>query len=109
MLFFNKTFLILQIYTYLIFIIIWVSNYMSPYFLTNYLIIFTSQPIYCTWNQFKCENLDNSNYDNSYDSGDFSYACVIMHQYSGKKTKNVKNGYISFYKQLYMFFCMIIS
>ncbi len=62
-----------------------------------------------TWNQFKCENLDSSNYDNSYDSGDFSYACVIMHQYVGKKTKNVKNGYISFYKQLYMFFCMTIS
>lgn len=43
-----------------------------------------------TWNRFKCENLDNS-----YDIGDFSYACVIMHQYFGKKTKNVKNEYIS--------------
>jgi hypothetical protein len=52
---------------------------------------------------------DNSNYDNSYDSGDFSYACVIMHQYFGKKSKNVKNDFISSYKQLYMFFGMIIS
>ncbi len=37
------------------------------------------------WNQFKCENLDNSNYDNSYGDGDFSHAYVIMHQYFGKK------------------------
>jgi hypothetical protein len=33
-----------------------------------------------TWNQFKCEILDISNYDNSYDNGDFSYACAIMQQ-----------------------------
>ncbi len=35
-----------------------------------------------TWNQFKCEN-----FDNSYGAGDFSHAYVIMHQYFGKKPK----------------------
>jgi hypothetical protein len=29
-----------------------------------------------------CENLDNSNYDNSYDDDDYYY--VVMHQYFGK-------------------------
>jgi hypothetical protein len=37
------------------------------------------------WNEFKCENLDNSNYNNSYGDGDFSCAYIIMHQYFGKK------------------------
>jgi hypothetical protein len=58
-----------------------------------------------TWNQFKCENLKNSNYDNSYGGSKFSHAYVIMHEYFGKKTKNEKNEYKSFYRQLDMFSC----
>jgi hypothetical protein len=39
-------------------------------------VCFWSLPnIKSTWNPFKCENLDNSNYDNSYGGGDF-FACV---------------------------------
>ncbi len=34
----------------------------------------------CTWNKFKCENLDNSNHEHSYGGGDFSHAYVITHQ-----------------------------
>jgi len=30
------------------------------------------------------KNLDNSNYDNLQDGGDFSHAYVIMHKYFGK-------------------------
>jgi hypothetical protein len=30
----------------------------------------------------------------------FSHVYVIMHQYFGKKTKNEKNEYISFYRQV---------
>jgi len=39
----------------------------------------------------------------------FSHSYVIMHEYFGKKTKNGKNEYISFYRQFDMFSCMIIS
>jgi hypothetical protein len=49
------------------------------------------------WNKFKWEILDNSNYDHFHGGGDFSRAYVIMHKYFGRKTKNVKNEYISFY------------
>ncbi len=61
------------------------------------------------WNKFKWEILDNSNYDNFHGDGDFSHEYVIMHKYFGKKTRNVKNEYISFYIQLNMFSCMTIS
>jgi hypothetical protein len=42
------------------------------------------------WNKFKCENLNNSNYDNSYGGGDFSHEYVIMHQYVGQKNQKCK-------------------
>jgi hypothetical protein len=60
------------------------------------------------WNQFKGENLDDSNYDSSCGGGDFSHAYVIMHQYFGKKFKMQKNEYMNFYKQLDLFFRMNI-
>jgi hypothetical protein len=44
--------------------------------------------------------VDNSNYDNLHGVGDFSYAYFIMHKYFGKKIRNAKNEYISFYIQL---------
>jgi isopentenyl phosphate kinase len=53
--------------------------------------------------------LDNSNYVNLHGSGDFSHAYVIMHQYFDEKNRNAKNEYISFYIQLDIFSCMIIS
>ncbi len=34
--------------------------------------------------------LDNSNYDNLQDGGDFSHAYVIMHKYFGKKLEMQK-------------------
>jgi hypothetical protein len=39
------------------------------------------------YNHFKCEILDNLNYDNSYGGGDFSHSYVTMHQYFGKTPK----------------------
>jgi hypothetical protein len=36
------------------------------------------------------ENLDSSNYDNSYGGGDFSCAYVIIHQYFDKKSEMQK-------------------
>jgi hypothetical protein len=33
------------------------------------------------------KKLDNSNYDNFHDGGDFSHAYIIMHKYLGKKLK----------------------
>ncbi len=53
------------------------------------LLDFEYTQIQSTWTQFKCENLDKSNYDYSYGGGDFSHAYVIMHQYFGKKTNNI--------------------
>jgi hypothetical protein len=47
--------------------------------------------------------LDNLNYDHFHGGSDFSHAYVIMHKYFGKKTKNVKNEYISFYNNLTFF------
>jgi hypothetical protein len=38
-----------------------------------------------TWNQFKCETLDNS-----YGGGNFSHVYVLMHQYFCEKSKMQK-------------------
>jgi len=42
------------------------------------------------WDKFKWKILDNSNYDNFHDGGDFSHAYVIMHKYFDKKQKMQK-------------------
>ncbi len=61
------------------------------------------------WNKFKWEILNNSNYDNFHDGGDFSHAYVNYAQIFWLKTINVKNEYISFYIQLDIFSYMKIS
>ncbi len=50
--------------------------------------------------------MNNSNYDNFHDGGDFLHAYV---QIFWLKTRNAENEYISFYIQLNIFFYMKIS
>jgi hypothetical protein len=60
------------------------------------------------WNQFKCETLDNSNYDNSHGGGDFSHVYVLMYQYFCEKSKMQKMNTYVFYRQFDMFSYMMI-
>ncbi len=43
-----------------------------------------------TWNKFKWNMLNNSNYNNFHGGDDFSHAYVIMHKYFGKKSEMQK-------------------